>query len=116
MPGHAGRHPDTPDVEGVFRAVYGRAVATLVRHFGDITRAEDSVQDAFVVASERWPHDGVPPNPAGWIVKINIREFIQVVFAFHMFWLLVIAFLAQTLKPVKMMITGHQYVRQTVAG
>ncbi len=59
---------DLPDVETVFRAVYGQAVATLVRTFGDITLAEDAVQDAFVVASDRWPDDGIPPNPAGWIV------------------------------------------------
>jgi len=52
----------------VFREVYGQAVATLVRVFGDITLAEDAVQDAFVVASKRWRSDGIPPNPAGWIV------------------------------------------------
>jgi RNA polymerase sigma-70 factor (ECF subfamily) len=55
-------------VERVFREAYGQAVATLVRVFGDITLAEDAVQDAFVVASDRWPGDGIPPNPAGWIV------------------------------------------------
>jgi RNA polymerase sigma-70 factor (ECF subfamily) len=43
-------------------------VATLVRVFGDITLAEDAVQDAFVLASDRWRSDGIPPNPAGWIV------------------------------------------------
>jgi RNA polymerase sigma-70 factor (ECF subfamily) len=48
--------------------VYGQAVATLVRVFGDITLAEDAVQDAFVVASDRWRTGGIPPNPAGWIV------------------------------------------------
>jgi len=55
-------------VERIFREVYGQAVATLVRVFGDITLAEDAVQDAFVVASDRWPGDGIPPNPAGWII------------------------------------------------
>ena len=52
----------------VFRADYGRAVATLVRLLGDIDLAEEAVQDAFTVATQRWPADGVPPNPAGWIV------------------------------------------------
>ena len=61
-------HTEGIDVESVFREVYGRAVATLVRVFGDITSAEDAVQDAFVVATDRWRSDGVPPNPAGWIV------------------------------------------------
>jgi RNA polymerase sigma-70 factor (ECF subfamily) len=55
-------------VEGVFREAYGQAVATLIRIFGDITLAEDAVQEAFVVASDRWRSDGIPPNPAGWIV------------------------------------------------
>ena len=45
--------PGTTDVERVFREVYGRAVATLVRVFGDITLAEDAVQDAFVAAASR---------------------------------------------------------------
>ena len=56
-------------VERAFRDAYGQAVATLIRLFGDITLAEDAVQDAFVAASERWPRDGIPPNPAGWIVR-----------------------------------------------
>ncbi len=42
-------------------------VATLVRLFGDIDLAEEMVQEAFVVASERWPEAGLPPNPGGWI-------------------------------------------------
>jgi RNA polymerase sigma-70 factor (ECF subfamily) len=61
-------HREATDVERVFREVHGQAVATLVRVFGDITLAEDAVQDAFVAASVRWRSDGIPPNPAGWIV------------------------------------------------
>ena len=56
------------DVERVFREVYGQALATLIRLFGDISLAEDAVQDAFVVALDRWRAGGIPPNPAGWIV------------------------------------------------
>ena len=56
------------DVERVFRAEYGRAVAVLVRVLGDITAAEDAVQGAFATAVQRWPQDGVPPSPAGWII------------------------------------------------
>jgi RNA polymerase sigma-70 factor (ECF subfamily) len=55
-------------IEQTFRAEFGRAVATLVRLFGDIDLAEEAVQHAFVVALERWPAVGVPPNPGGWIV------------------------------------------------
>jgi RNA polymerase sigma-70 factor (ECF subfamily) len=58
----------TPDIERVFRAESGRAVASLVRVFGDIDLAEEAVQDAFVVAMERWPASGLPPSPAGWII------------------------------------------------
>jgi RNA polymerase sigma-70 factor, ECF subfamily len=43
-------------------------VAVLVRVFGDIDVAEDAVQEAFAVASERWPTDGLPPSPPGWII------------------------------------------------
>lgn len=56
------------DVERAFREAHGQAVATLTRLFGDISLAEDAVQDAFVIAVDRWPRDGVPGNPAGWIV------------------------------------------------
>ena len=55
-------------IERVFREEYGRAVAVLVRHFGDIDVAEEAVQDAFAVAVERWPSSGLPPSPVGWII------------------------------------------------
>jgi RNA polymerase sigma-70 factor, ECF subfamily len=42
-------------------------VAALIRAFGDIDVAEDAVQDAFAVALRKWPGDGLPPNPGGWI-------------------------------------------------
>jgi RNA polymerase sigma-70 factor (ECF subfamily) len=52
----------------VFRAEHGRAVAVLVRAFGDIDLAEECVQEAFATAVARWPVNGVPPAPAGWII------------------------------------------------
>ncbi|MFP5317693.1 MAG: RNA polymerase sigma factor [Acidimicrobiia bacterium] len=55
-------------VEAVFRAESGKAVATLIRLFGDIDVAEEAVQEAFVAALRRWPETGVPPSPAGWII------------------------------------------------
>ena len=64
-------------VAGVFRAEHGRAVATLTRLLGDITLAEEAVQDAFVLALERWPEAGVPPNPGGWIVTTARRRAID---------------------------------------
>ena len=59
---------DVSDVERTFRLEFGRAVATLVRLLGDIELAEEAVQEAFVVAVQKWPTAGVPPNPGGWIV------------------------------------------------
>ena len=56
------------DIERIFREEYGRAVAVLVRRFGDIDLAEEAVQDAFATAVQRWPADGVPPSPAGWLI------------------------------------------------
>ena len=57
-----------PEIERIFRRDYGRAVSVLVRFLGDIDLAEEAVQDAFTIASERWPSHGLPPSPAGWIV------------------------------------------------
>ena len=56
------------EIEQVFRNEYGRAVAVLVRVLEDIDLAEESVQDAFTVALQRWPSAGMPPSPAGWII------------------------------------------------
>jgi RNA polymerase sigma-70 factor (ECF subfamily) len=53
------------------REEWGRAVAALVRAYGDVQLAEDAVQDAFALALERWPADGVPASPGGWIVAVG---------------------------------------------
>ena len=58
---------DETTVGRIFRVEYGRSVATLIRVFGDIDVAEDAVQEAFAVALGKWPVDGLPPNPGGWI-------------------------------------------------
>ena len=52
------------------REEWGRAVAALVRAFGDVGLAEDAVQDAFAAALERWPREGLPSSPGGWIVAV----------------------------------------------
>jgi RNA polymerase sigma-70 factor (ECF subfamily) len=56
------------DLTSVFRAEYGRCVATLTRLLGDIGLAEEAVQDAFAVALEKWDETGPPHNPGAWIV------------------------------------------------
>jgi RNA polymerase sigma-70 factor (ECF subfamily) len=65
------------DIERVFRAEHGRAVAVLVRVFGDIDVAEEAVQDAFAEAVRRWPAAGLPPSPAGWIITTARRRAID---------------------------------------
>ena len=59
---------ETSDVvDRLFRHESGRAVATLIRVLGDFELAEEAVQEAFAIALERWPVDGVPDNPGAWI-------------------------------------------------
>ena len=58
---------DEAEVGRIFREESGRTVATLVRVYGDIDVAEDAVQEAFALALCKWPNDGLPPNPGGWI-------------------------------------------------
>jgi RNA polymerase sigma-70 factor (ECF subfamily) len=58
------------NLDGVFRREWGPAVAALARWSGDITVAEDAVQEAFAQALDTWPRDGVPHNTGGWIVAV----------------------------------------------
>jgi RNA polymerase sigma-70 factor (ECF subfamily) len=67
----------TADVERIFLAEHGRAVSVLTRVFGDLDVAEDAVQDAFAEAVRRWPADGIPPAPAGWIITTARRRAID---------------------------------------
>ncbi len=55
-------------LDAVFRDHWGRVLATLVGILGDIELAEDAAAEAFAVAAERWPRDGEPANPVGWLV------------------------------------------------
>jgi RNA polymerase sigma-70 factor (ECF subfamily) len=58
---------DSDEFAAIYRREVGRCTATLVRVLGNVDLAEDAVADAFTVAAERWPIDGIPPNPGGWI-------------------------------------------------
>lgn len=66
-----------PEIEAVFREEHGRVVGVLIRAFGDIDLAEEAVQDAFEVASTRWPATGLPPSPSGWIITTARRRAID---------------------------------------
>src|SRR5579871_1171883 len=56
-------------LDGVFREHWARVLATLVGILGDIEVAEDAAQEAFAIAAERWPRDGEPGNPVGWLIS-----------------------------------------------
>jgi RNA polymerase sigma-70 factor (ECF subfamily) len=56
------------DLEHVFRAQWGRVLASLIGFLGDFDVAEEAAQEAFAVAAERWPREGVPSNPGAWLV------------------------------------------------
>jgi RNA polymerase sigma-70 factor (ECF subfamily) len=58
------------NLDGVFRREWGPAVAALARWSGDLTVAEDAVQEAFAEALRAWPRDGVPDNPGGWVLIV----------------------------------------------
>jgi RNA polymerase sigma-70 factor (ECF subfamily) len=55
-------------VEQVFREQWGRVLAALIGFLGDFDLAEEAAQDAFAIAAARWPVEGVPSNPASWLV------------------------------------------------
>jgi len=60
---------DEPPLEQVFRERWGYVLASLVGFLGDVDLAEEAAQEAFAVAAERWPRDGVPTNPGTWLVS-----------------------------------------------
>ncbi|WP_280510256.1 sigma factor, partial [Nocardia farcinica] len=59
-----------PAVDAVYRAEFGRALATVARLVGDIAAAEDAVQEAFAEALRTWPARGTPANPGAWITTV----------------------------------------------
>ena len=59
---------EAPLIEQVFRDEWGRLLASLIGYLGDFDLAEDAAAEAFAIAARRWPSDGVPANPAAWLV------------------------------------------------
>jgi RNA polymerase sigma-70 factor (ECF subfamily) len=64
-------------ISRVHRAEWARLVATLARRFGDLDIAEEMAAEAFATAVERWPADGVPPNPGAWLTTTAHRKAID---------------------------------------
>jgi RNA polymerase sigma-70 factor (ECF subfamily) len=61
----------------VHREEWARVVATLTRRLGDLDVAEEMTAEAFAIAVERWPSDGVPPNPGAWLTTTAYRKAID---------------------------------------
>jgi RNA polymerase sigma-70 factor, ECF subfamily len=66
------------EVDAIFRRESALVIATLTRQFRSLDLAEEAVQDAFVTALTRWPADGLPPNPGGWITTTARNRAINV--------------------------------------
>lgn len=62
-------NPTRTAVETVYRAESRQVLATLIRLLGDFDAAEEALQEAFAVAMEQWPRDGIPANPRAWLVS-----------------------------------------------
>ncbi|MEA2921281.1 MAG: polymerase sigma-70 factor, subfamily, partial [Bradyrhizobium sp.] len=65
------------EIEKIFRVEAGRALATLIRLVGDFDLAQDSMQDAFAVALERWSVGALPDNPRAWLVNVGRNKAID---------------------------------------
>jgi RNA polymerase sigma-70 factor (ECF subfamily) len=64
-------------IAAAFRAHWAQIVAAMVRRVGDLALAEDATQDAFTAAAARWPREGIPPNPAAWLMLAAGRKAID---------------------------------------
>jgi RNA polymerase sigma-70 factor (ECF subfamily) len=67
----------TAAIAAAHRAEWARVVAILAKRFGSLDIAEDAVAEAFATAVERWPVDGIPPNPGGWLTTTAVRKAID---------------------------------------
>src|SRR5512133_3162343 len=64
-------------IEATFREEHGRILAALISQMGDFPLAEDALQDALVIALERWEVDGIPRNPGAWLLTVARRRAID---------------------------------------
>lgn len=68
---------DYQAISDTFTAQSGRVLAALISRFGDFEMAEDAMQEAFIIALERWPLDGIPANPPAWIILTAQRKILD---------------------------------------
>jgi RNA polymerase sigma factor (sigma-70 family) len=62
------------EIEGLLREAAPRALAAVVRRFGDFADSEDAVQEALIEAAEQWPARGIPESPTGWLIHVASRR------------------------------------------
>ncbi|MFF1571319.1 RNA polymerase sigma factor [Leifsonia sp. NPDC058292] len=79
MAGSAGVSSVENVITQAHREEWARLVATAARRFGSLDIAEEAASEAFAIAVKRWPIDGVPPNPAGWLTTTAIRKAIDLI-------------------------------------
>ncbi|BCL14310.1 RNA polymerase sigma factor [Micromonospora sagamiensis] len=73
--GRAERPPGPHDeVEGLLRRLAPQVLGAVVRRYGHFDAAEDAVQEALLAAALRWPVDGLPEHPRGWLVTVAARR------------------------------------------
>jgi predicted RNA polymerase sigma factor len=61
-------------VEDLLRELTPQVLGALVRHYGHFDACEDAVQEALLAAAMRWPGQGVPENPRGWLIRVASRR------------------------------------------
>ncbi|HEV7758105.1 MAG TPA: sigma-70 family RNA polymerase sigma factor [Acidimicrobiales bacterium] len=64
-------------IEDLLRRLAPQVLGAVARRYGHFTLAEDAVQQALLAASERWPIDGAPDNPKGWLIRVASRRLID---------------------------------------
>ena len=65
---------DRAAIEDLLRRLTPQVLGALVRRYGNFDRAEDATQEALVAASVKWPRDGLPQNPKGWLITVASRR------------------------------------------
>ena len=64
------------ELDSLVRELTPRVLGILVRRYGDFAACEDALQDALLDAAVQWPAEGIPGNPAGWLVTVAARRLI----------------------------------------
>jgi predicted RNA polymerase sigma factor len=69
--------PDETRVEHPLRTEAPQVLGALVRRFGHFEVAEDAVQETLLAAVQRWPAEGVPEYPRGWLIRVGYRRMVD---------------------------------------